>query len=258
MYTEEQRTKLLETIIEYVRFEPVFTGLLQIGSGAVGYRDIYSDIDLMAGCTEAGAVPAVRELLTAYFESLGAVYIDQRKWSESVMGLSVYFENGLSVDLSFMPTEQIALRSDLWRILISKTDRFKECLAESASQLANRRGNGLNDSIHHRFVYALRRCEIALCRGSVIYADMALNEARELLLLVQAAREGKKLHQFKDFDILDKAFLLQLETTFPASREKDVLAHTKNTMLELYLKTVSKCDFLTFDQRQRVLLDVFE
>ena len=56
MYKATDRERLLNRIISFMRDSSAFEGLLQIGSGTVGFADIYSDIDLMAGCYDADCV----------------------------------------------------------------------------------------------------------------------------------------------------------------------------------------------------------
>ena len=231
---------------------------MQIGSGVAGYRDIYSDIDLMAGCRDREAVKGGKGKLRAFFVEMGAVYVDRRRWSDWVLGLSAYFENGLSVDISFMPVEDIRLRSEKWKLLFSKSDRFAGQIQKSAGVLDREpQAFGIDDRIHHKFVYALRKCAVAALRGEYIYGDMVLCEAREYLLLVEAAREGKKLHQFKAFQSLEGAFLTALEETYPSGRKKQDFLQCVKKMMELYLHTVAGCEFLCFDDRQKKLLDCF-
>ncbi|MBR4290904.1 MAG: hypothetical protein IKT52_09745 [Oscillospiraceae bacterium] len=254
MYTAMDRNILLESIVQFMRDADEFEGLLHIGSGSVGYTDIYSDIDLMAGCPNATDIPSAHKKLSVFFRTLEPVYVDQRKWSETVLGLSVYFENGLSVDISYMPTNELKIRSPYWKVLFSKNTGFSNML--ECCGYAN--PVTIDDSVHHRFIFALRRCEIALCRSEYVYADMALTEARQILLTVEAAREGKKLHQFKAFNTLDIAFLNRLEQTYPTSRNCAGISNAKKHILELYLDIVAHCDFLTFDGVQLKLLNCFE
>lgn len=259
MYTERDRDALLLRITAFLEMEPEFEGLLQIGSGAVGYRDIYSDIDLMAGCVDCESVKHANEKLLGFLEEMGAVYVDRRRWSDRVLGLSAYFENGLSVDISYMPVEDVRLRSEKWKLLFSKSERFTDWIHQSGKHISREpRSFGIDDRVHHKFIYALRRCTIAALRGENIYGDMALNEARQYLLLAEAAREGKKLHQFKDFQTLNAAFLEETEKTYPSCRNKECLLSCADSLLNLYLDTVEKCDFLDFDALQLNLLNCFE
>lgn len=249
MYTDAQRSELLERVVAFLKAQPEFEGLVQMGSGAEGFRDIYSDIDLMAGCRD---VAAAGEKLRAFFEGQGAVYIDSRRWSDSVRGYSAYWENGLSVDISYMPTDQIPVQSKRIRILFSKDEAFTRRIRAG---LENLKPKTVDDSIHHPFIYALRRCEIAMLRGEYICADMALSEAREMLLGIEGAREGKDVKRYNE---LDAAFLTALEGTYPVSRRADGLRTAKENLLALYLDTVSGCPFLSFDHRQLKLIGCFE
>ena len=56
MYKVTDRERLLNKIIGFMRDSSAFEGLLQIGSCAVGFADISSAIDLMAGCYDADCV----------------------------------------------------------------------------------------------------------------------------------------------------------------------------------------------------------
>ena len=67
MYKATDRVRLLNRIIDFMRDSSAFEGLLQIGSGAVGFADIYSDIDLMTGCYDADCVKAANRQLQQFF-----------------------------------------------------------------------------------------------------------------------------------------------------------------------------------------------
>ncbi len=259
MYAAADRAKLLKQITEYMQGSSAFEGLLQIGSGAAGFADIYSDIDLMAGCFETDTVADAGHQLQRFLAELGACHIENRSWTATALGLSVYFENGLSADISFMPTPELPIRSPQHKVLFSKSERFADTVRAGANRLAEQSGRyGVDDSIHYRFINELRYVEIALLRGQFVFADIALGNARQLLLAVETVIEGKKLHQFKAYDTLDKKFLARLETTYPASRNFEDMHIAKENMLALYLDTVHRCDFLEMDSSLLKLLGCFD
>lgn len=259
MYAVKERANLLNETLAFMQSNNAFEGLLQIGSGAMGFADIYSDIDLMAGCYDAEAVATANQQLHQFFSELGACHIEKRSWTATALGLSVYFENGLSADISFMPTPELPIRSPQHKVLFSKSERFADTVRAGANCLAEQSGRyGVDDSIHYRFVNELRYVEIALLRGQFVFADIALGNARQLLLAVETVAEGKKLHQFKAYDTLDKKFLTRLETTYPASRGFKDMHIAKENMLTLYLDTVHRCNFLEMDASLLKLLDCFD
>lgn len=248
MYTEQDRDNLLSRIVEFVAGDSLFEGLVQIGSGANGYRDIYSDIDLMVGCFSKDDIPLAEKSLIAMFHTHGAIYIDHRRWSDTVLGLSAYWDNGLSVDLSFMPTEEIPIRSQRWVIRLSKTTEFTNAIQNRAADLGEQHPILLDNAICHKFLYALRRCEIATKRGEYIFADMMLAEARQYLLTMEAARCGKDLHQFKAYNSLPLEFMEKLEATYPLTRNTEGIVATTNNLLALFLDVVE--GWLDFDRKQ--------
>ncbi len=259
MYTVSDREALLKQITTYISASPLFEGLLMIGSGAEGFRDLYSDIDLMAGCVDENAVPTAKLHLLQFFLELGACHTEKRAWTRTVLGMSVYFENGLSVDLSFMPTKELPIKSPKYRVLISKSERFTETVSQNAELFQKQLGKyGMDDSIHYRFITQLRYARIALLRRNFVFADMALSEARQILLAVETVSEGKKLHQFKAYNTLEPQFLARLEATYPVSRSTDALQTALDHLLALYLDTVSHCGFLSMKPELLKLLDCFE
>lgn len=250
MYTEQDRDTLLAQISEFIAGNPLFEGLVQIGSGAEGYRDIYSDIDLMAGCYDGQDISTAEETLLSMFNSFGSDYIDRRRWSDTVLGLSVYWSNGLSVDLSFMPTIEIPIRSQRWMILLSKTAAFENTVHSSANNLRKQSHFGVDNVVCHKFLYALRRCEIAAKRGEYIFADSMLAEARQHLLTMEAAYCEKDLHQFKAYNSLPSDFLSQLESTYPVCRDVSGIVNAQENMLTMFLTLVDELKDFSFDKTQ--------
>ena len=193
MYNFSDREQFLNSIISFIQSCPFFEGLIQIGSGVIGFSDIYSDIDLMAGCYDFECVKNADNALTDFFKSIGATHIEKRRWTNSAFGISAYFENGLSTDISFMPTEEIPIRSSLYKIIFSKTENFTAVINGRIEKFEQQpKSYGIDDSVHYRFINELRYAEIALFRKNYIFAEIALGNARRFLLSVETAAEGKK------------------------------------------------------------------
>ena len=73
MYKATDREQLRNRIISFMQDSSAFEGLLQIGSGVVGFADIYSDIDLMAGCYDVVCVKAANQQLQQFFCRAGSL-----------------------------------------------------------------------------------------------------------------------------------------------------------------------------------------
>ncbi len=259
MYNFSDREQFLNSIISFFQSCPFFEGLIQIGSGVIGFSDIYSDIDLMAGCYDFECIKNADNALTDFFKSIGATHIEKRRWTNSVFGISAYFENGLSTDISFMPTEEIPIRSSLYKIIFSKTENFTAVINGRIEKFEQQpKSYGIDDSVHYRFINELRYAEIALFRKNYIFAEIALGNARQFLLSVETAVEGKKLHQFKAYDTLSEDFIKKLNETYPKDLSFEEMRFAKDKMLALYLETVKNSDVFNFDDSLLSLINCFE
>jgi len=257
MYSNVERNHLLGQISTFTKNSPEFSCLLQIGSGAEGFTDIYSDIDLMAGCVDDHAVEQAEIKLKQFFLKHRAIYLDHRKWAAEILGISAYFENGLSVDISFMPTPQIPLATKHWRLLWASCPEIESILAEKNAHIPEKQ-SFVDKKFHHAFFYSLRKAEIAILRNNYIYAEISISEARQKLLLAEAMLEGKKLHQFKAFHTLDILFLEKLLQTYPKLINAAELTRAKENLLELYIQTISTSSFCEIDPTQFQIIHCFE
>lgn len=249
----------MNSIIFFMEEEPFFEGLVQIGSGAFGFADIYSDIDFMAGCYDAECVKKADASLTDFFVFLGAKHIEKRRWTNSAFGISVYFKNGLSADISFMPTEEIPIRSFPIKVVFAKTENFSAAINSAAEKSEKQPKNyGIDDSIHYRFINELRYAEIALMRKNYIFAEISLNNARQLLLAAEAVTEGKKLHQFKAYNTLSEDFIKNLKSTYPQNLNYEGINSAKENLLSLYIETIKNSKIFTFDDSLLYIINCFE
>ena len=158
-----------------------------------------------------------------------------------------------------MPTTELPIRSLQHKVIFAKTDNFTDTVNTGVQRFAERSQRyGLDDSVHYRFINELRYVEIALLREQFIFADIALGNARQLLLSVETVEEGKKLHQFKAYNTLPQTFLNRLEETYPQGRNYEDMYAAKEKLLALYLETVKDSEYLTFDDSLLKLLGCFE
>ena len=255
MYSPEEREDFFNKTIDFIRHSQLFEGVVQIGSGTIGYRDQYSDIDLMAAYFNKSDINKVQDAVNCFFHNLGAGYIYQQKWTETVLGVSVYFSNGLGIDASFGLTEELPICSPQWKVVLDKTGMHSKHIEEANNYFLSLSSNyGIDDSIHYKFNNALRRCMVAIKRNNYIYASLMLNEARQCVLDVQVLNEGKKVHQFNAYHTLDNDFINQVSNTFPIVLSDSSLIQSKDYLHRLYFEVVRKNGILKYDDNLNVLL----
>ena len=112
MYDLKQRNELFNNVIEKIGKSNNIIGTYLIGSSSIGFNDIYSDLDFMMAYKESVEPQLIRDEILNFFDEEKIGYIMERKWSNKIWGISIYFKNGLSIDFSFGPLEELKIKSN--------------------------------------------------------------------------------------------------------------------------------------------------
>ncbi len=229
-------------------------GVYLIGSASIGFRDIYSDCDFMIAYKEESITLNVRNEILSFFDVQKVGYIMERKWSDRIWGISVYLKNGLSMDISFGPLNELKISSNRISVAYDTKNMLQNYL-EKTSQNVEKRKYAKLSNVSYEFMYLIRKFMIAIKRKNYIYAYQLLNDARLITMQVQGLNEGKKIHEFKAYNELDKEFLKIIEETIPKSLSEMDLVICKDNLLELFYKVISKSK-LEFDVKLKYLLEI--
>lgn len=255
MYNETDRENLYNDIINKINNCDLLEGAYKIGSVSNGYRDIYSDIDLMIAYKENEDVLFVQNSIIKFFDNYEIGYINKRQWTDTIWGISVYLKNGLSLDISFGPLKELKISSNQIDIAIDKYGKVKEEFDKKMNEFKlNPNKYKIDNQINVMFMYLLRMFLIAIKRKNYFYAYIMLNDARKIIMDIQALNEDKKLHQFKAYNELNKEFLNELKNTIPKDISEEELVKKYELILNLYMKTIKECKNLQFDEKLMCLL----
>lgn len=112
MFTEADRSRLLEVLIARARADPAVDAAAVVGSAARGATDAWSDIDLALGLADGAEVTGTA---TAWTRALGEV-VDVADtldlWAGPVLYRVFLLHDTLQVDLSFWPAGTLAATGD--------------------------------------------------------------------------------------------------------------------------------------------------
>ena len=234
MYTLEDRDKFLNNIINNVKKSESLIGTYLIGSASIGFRDIYSDCDFMMAYDKNVNVRDVRDEILSFFNKDDVGYIMERKWSDTIWGISIYLKNGLSADISFGPLGELKIRSTQISVGVDSDDLLKNHLSE---YIKNNKPKDLDlENMGWNFMYILRKISIALERNNDLYAYQLLNDARLEVMKLEGHHENKKMHEFKAYNELDKKFLKEIYKTIPKECTSAEIKKCSKILLEIFNK----------------------
>lgn len=247
MYTEKERKDFFNHILLKVEQSANIIGTYLIGSSTVGFNDIYSDCDFMMAYKEGVDVNEVRNEILTFWNEEDVGYIMERKWSNTIWGISVYFKNGLSADISFGPLKDLRVASTQITVGVDTDGMLEDYLKIATEHFKEKMARVSDDS--WEFMYLIRKIKIAIERKNYLYAYQVLCDARIMVMNIEGRKEKQKMHQFKAYDKLNKDFLEKIMLTIPKEVNREELERCYNELLNIYYDTVEN-----FDENLKYLL----
>jgi predicted nucleotidyltransferase len=259
MYTKEERNTFFDNTIERLKASRLVEGIVQLGSGVIGYKDEYSDIDLMVAASNAEDVKITKDLVRESLSEFNPVYIKEKQLRENVYLLIAFMENSLEFNVSIVPRDSLKVKSPRWRVMVDKTGLVSEKMKRENDQFNNSTLKyEVNDDAVFEFVYCALRIEKELRRNNFIYSLKMLEMMRDYTLQVQAMNEGKKLHQFKAYETMNPHFVKAYLSTYPNEMKVQHLAESADKLKELFKDTVKQSSFFSISEDLLPLLKLAE
>lgn len=248
MYTETDREQYFQDVIIRLKAINEVEGIIQLGSGTVGYSDQFSDIDLMVATTEQ--VDVAKDLIKTELENLGSFFIKEGKFSDQIFLLIPFYENGLEMNISVLPTSYLNVKSPLWKLLFDRNGEVLPIMLKEHENFQKMEQPYMKKfDIVFEFAYHLRKLHIELQRGNDIFAMKMLEELREFTLTVQILNEQKKLHQFKAYHTLEGNFVKQLKKSYPSSTDRSDIMAAAKFVTQLFKDTIQKNEIFDYDEQ---------
>lgn len=248
MVNPDDRKKYFDRMVTKLESSELVEGIVQIGSGVVGFTDEHSDIDLMVATSRIENAELTKNVIHSFFTEINPTYIKEKQFSKDIFLLIVVMENKLEFNVSIVPREFLSVKSPLWKVLVDKTGLVTEKMKSENEKFENQPVKyDAGFDIPFEFVYCAMSLDKALKRNNVIYALKMLETMRTYTLYLQAMNEKKKLHQFKAYDTLDPSFIEEYLKTYPEKMSvKDLMDSAKN-LKELFVNVLNRSSFHTMD-----------
>jgi hypothetical protein len=248
MYSESERESYFQEVTSQIAAISNVEGIIQLGSGTLGYTDAYSDIDLMIATTEQFI--DVKEKLITVVRDMGAFYVKEYKFSEEIRLIIPFFQNGLEMNISVLPVRLLTVKSPLWKIQFDRHGQVGEKMTEENTRFHTQVAPYLQPyDIGSEYAYLLRKVRIELRRGNHFYAMQMLEELREKVLTMQIIKEDKKLHQFKAYHTLDPIFLEELSKSYPSKIETLEIWKAADVLTQLFIVVLQNNKAFPFDEK---------
>lgn len=221
----------------------------------IGYKDAYSDIDLMVCTSKEEDTQATKDQIHQVLTEYTPLYVKEKKFSDTIFLLIILLENGLEFNISIAPRDLLPVRSPLWKVVVDKTGNVaKKMNDENEKFERNPVKYDVYSDIAFEFFYCTLGLEKELKRNNLIYALKLLETMRDYILHIQAMNEHKKCHQFKAYETLDSTFIAGYLATFPTVMTIEAIAKSALQLKELFMKVMEDSSVYHMDDAIRDLL----
>ncbi|GKV56224.1 hypothetical protein NCCP2222_21710 [Sporosarcina sp. NCCP-2222] len=255
MYSFEERQTYFDNVITALDSSKLVEGVVQLGSGVIGYKDEFSDIDLMVAVSDIEDAERTKDFIRETLEIFNPLYVKEKQFSKDIFLLIAILDNGLEFNVSVVPRVLLSVQSPLWKVIIDKTGVVKEKMDAENEHFLNRPVKyNVGMDVPFEFVYCSLALEKELKRNNMIYALKMLEDMRGFTLLVQAMNEDKKLHQFKEYETLDPHFIQDYLSTVPTEVTVENIRISAGKLKELFMSVSST--FSVDDELEKLLIEI--
>ena len=231
MFTEADRSRLLEELIDQARADPAVVAAALVGSASRGTSDRWSDIDLALGLTDAADVVDVADRWTSEVGDTVTVADTLDVWAGPVLYRVFLLHDSLQVDVSFWPAGILAPTG-----AEPLTTIFGEVAAPTSTGASDR-----HTILGWGWLYALH-ARSAIARGRRWQALQMLQGLRDQAIILSCLRHGLPTHHGRGVDQLPASVLNVLAGTLPAVLSPDALAAAYATALKLLTDEAEQLD----------------
>lgn len=209
------RKNIMDYILSVTEPNEHITALIAVGSGAFGYIDELSDLDMVVAVDSDENMEAVMKFVNSQLnKQLNFIYFKQALQRR----LQVYLcDNYLEIDIGYGAyTSAAAIRKD-WKVLFDKSgtvdDMMKKSWEKRESEPKTDRYNKklveCSDAVWHNLMHAA----VAIKRRQYWRAAAELELARSLLIGLLGCRYSLETGRNRDVDQLPEAELSVLKKT---------------------------------------------
>jgi hypothetical protein len=238
LFNSEYRKNTLSLVYEALKKDGRIIGALLVGSGAVGFRDEYSDLDL-AVVVEEDTVDVVYQEWEAKIIQLAPVIGHFKEPSIHLLGFLL--DGFLEFDISFQSASGLYAHTPHWRILFDKQGNIASLMKprEPESRELKADHEKRTSESWYWVIHCISSIERRQPLRSTFFIDTLRNEAIYMAGLNRGLRTGTESF-LDDADQLPEAIKEVIKTAYPVSLlPRDLLTALKAAVKVYFSESIA-------------------
>lgn len=223
LFTPQQRQHTLDRLLAALETDPRITGVIIVGSGAVGFEDDYSDIDLAVVVgAEADLTPVFREWKGRVEELFDVLHYFETIYSPRSLLHGFLLQGFLEVDLGFVCLADLSARRARWKVAFDRSGTIEDVMRTSWKQRPQPDVQALYLKRLNSIWYYITHTAVALERGRPWMALRHLEEIRNRTIELAGLREGLETRHLRQEDHMPAGLLDELAQTLASVASSDI------------------------------------
>ena len=241
LYTEMDREQLLDDLRALAEGMARVQGMVLVGSGAYGYRDRYSDLDVVVVVEQSSSVSAVHDALISALELERPVLKHKVYRHEPDIFVScLLFPGYLELDLGVWSLTKLRATKGHWTVVF---DRRAPAIDERLHHTEPSSLPNLQETARESMTYMwqfIRGALAASARGNQIKAFKEMEYLRDKVAELAALREGIQHDVAKELGRIQSSVIERLQATYEGSMDQAGSMARLRTLVELYCDVISE------------------
>ena len=233
-FTPESRQEMLDRVLTALKADERIIGVLIVGSGAVGFDDDLSDIDLCIVCPDDQTLTIYKDWRERFEKLLPVIGCSPVTYSPTSHLYALLLDGFLELDAGFISIGSLTAKKERWKVAFDRSGRIKEIMQRTWAERREpdirteylRRASGIWHVIMH--------VGQAIMRGHPWKALYYLEIIRTRTIELACLRLGLNAGHYRQADCLSAEFLDALRTTLPTSMDDAELLRAWKASVECF------------------------
>jgi len=243
IFSPEKRQRYLDRILTALQADNRIAGVLIVGSGAVGFDDIYSDIDLCVVVAKETDLPTVfREWKDKIETLLPVIHFFEVNYGPNNYLYGFLLDGFVELDMGFVCLTNLSARRERWKVAFDRSGKIENIMRSSWKKKSQPDIRSIYQSRINSIWHYIIHVVVALKRNQPWRALHYLEVIRNRTIELAGLRRGLETKHFRQVDQMPKQFLAELQQTLVSNMDPVNIMQALKVAMDCFFREARSLD----------------
>ena len=241
-YTPEYRQSTLDRVLAALKADERILGVLIVGSGAIGFDDEYSDIDLCIVCPDDQTLTIYQDWQSRFEKLLPVIGCSPVTYGPNSHLYALLLDGFLELDAGFIGIGSLTAKRERWKVAFDRSGKIADIMTQTweSRPPTDLKWEYLRrvEGIWHHVLHVGQ----ALIRRQPWKALHYLETIRNRTLELAGLRLGLGIDHFREIDKLPNDLLSDIRQTIPTGITEAEILHALERAVDCFFCEASVWD----------------